>query len=105
VPGGRPRVARSGKIRRSAGGWTSNALRAGQRQSEQGVTEAVRHHPKEPCRPTWLADVVAAAPRQCLDDIKAQVLELIKARYADLGPTLAAEKLREVHGIPVGRET
>lgn len=48
---------------------------------------------------------MAAAPRQCLDDIKAQVLELIKARYADLGPTLAAEKLREVHGIPVGRET
>lgn len=57
MPGGRPRVARSGKIRRSAGGWTSNALRAGQRQSEQGVTEAVRHHPKEPCQPTWLADV------------------------------------------------
>ncbi|WP_374473229.1 hypothetical protein [Phenylobacterium sp.] len=40
-----------------------------------------------------------------MDDIRAQVLELIKARYADLGPTLVAEKLREVHGIPVGRET
>ena len=38
-------------------------------------------------------------------DIKVQALELIKARYADFGPTLAAEKLREVHGIFIGRET
>ncbi len=33
------------------------------------------------------------------------MLELIRARYADFGPTLAAEKLREVHGITIGRET
>jgi hypothetical protein len=32
-------------------------------------------------------------------------LELIRTRYADFGPTLAAEKLREVHGITIGRET
>ena len=38
-------------------------------------------------------------------DIKTRALELIRARYADFGPTLAAEKLREVHGITVGRET
>ena len=31
--------------------------------------------------------------------------EQIRERYADFGPTLAAEKLREVHGITVGRET
>ena len=46
-----------------------------------------------------------ASNRQMPIDIKAQALELIKARYADFGPTLAAEKLREVHGIIVGRET
>jgi len=46
-----------------------------------------------------------ASNRQTPSDIKARVLELIKARYADFGPTLAAEKLREVHGITIGRET
>lgn len=46
-----------------------------------------------------------ASNRQTPTDIKAQALELIKARYADFGPTLAAEKLREVHGITIGRET
>jgi len=46
-----------------------------------------------------------ASNRQTPTAIKDQALELIKARYADFGPTLAAEKLREVHGIVVGRET
>ena len=36
---------------------------------------------------------------------KAQALEVIRERYADFGPTLAAEKLRELHGITIGRET
>lgn len=43
--------------------------------------------------------------RQMPESLKAQALELIKARYADFGPTLAAEKLREVHRITIGRET
>jgi hypothetical protein len=46
-----------------------------------------------------------ASNRQMPADVKTQALELIRARYADFGPTLAAEKLREVHGIVVGRET
>jgi hypothetical protein len=33
------------------------------------------------------------------------VLELVKAHYEDFGPTLAAEKLRERHGLPIGVET
>jgi hypothetical protein len=33
------------------------------------------------------------------------VLALIREWYWDFGPTLAAEKLREVHGIALGRET
>src|SRR5512144_1264813 len=32
-------------------------------------------------------------------------LTIIRERYWDFGPTLAAEKLREVHGITLGRET
>jgi hypothetical protein len=46
-----------------------------------------------------------ASNRQTPMAIKGQALELIRARYADFGPTLAAEKLREVHGITIGRET
>lgn len=33
------------------------------------------------------------------------VLTIIRERYADFGPTLACEKLRELHGITVGKET
>ena len=43
--------------------------------------------------------------RQAPTGLKEQVLELIRTKYTDLGPTLAAEKLREVHGITIGRET
>lgn len=32
-------------------------------------------------------------------------LALIRERYSDFGPTLAAEKLAEAHGIRVSRET
>lgn len=33
------------------------------------------------------------------------VLGIVRDKYIDFGPTLAAEKLREVHGLPVGVET
>lgn len=33
------------------------------------------------------------------------VLSIVRDRYADFGPTLAAEKLRELHGLPIGVET
>jgi len=34
-----------------------------------------------------------------------QALGLVRARYADFGPTLACEKLTEQHGVAVSRET
>lgn len=34
-----------------------------------------------------------------------QALEIIKERYSDFGPTLAREKLEEIHGIIIGKET
>jgi transposase len=39
------------------------------------------------------------------DNVRATALAIIGQRYADFGPTLAAEKLRELHGISLGRET
>ena len=37
--------------------------------------------------------------------LRRTVLTIIRQWYWDFGPTLAAEKLREDHGIAVGRET
>ena len=37
--------------------------------------------------------------------LRTKVLEIIRERYGDFGPTLAAEKLGELHGIVLGRET
>jgi hypothetical protein len=37
--------------------------------------------------------------------LRTKALALIGERYWDFGPSLAAEKLREVHGITLGRET
>ena len=37
--------------------------------------------------------------------VRRAVLAMIREWYWDFGPTLAAEKLREAHGITVGRET
>jgi transposase len=39
------------------------------------------------------------------DDVRDQALELVRASYADFGPTLAAEMLAEKHGLRVSRET
>lgn len=38
-------------------------------------------------------------------DVRHAAIDIIKARYADFGPTLAAEKLQELHDITVSRET
>jgi transposase len=39
------------------------------------------------------------------DDVREKALALIRARYQDFGPTLAAEMLTEHHGLRVSRET
>ena len=43
--------------------------------------------------------------RKLAVEMKAKVVALVRERYADFGPKLAHEKLVEVHGIRVGRET
>jgi Winged helix-turn helix len=37
--------------------------------------------------------------------VRTKALSVIRERYWDFGPTFAAEKLREVHQITLGRET
>ena len=37
--------------------------------------------------------------------LREEVTQLVRDRYADFGPTLAAEKLLERHGLKVSRET
>lgn len=43
--------------------------------------------------------------RQIGDGVRDLALELVRERYRDFGPTLAAEKLAEEHGVSVSRET
>jgi hypothetical protein len=37
--------------------------------------------------------------------LQAEAMALVRERYADFGPTLAQEKLSELHDVQVGRET
>ena len=39
------------------------------------------------------------------DAVRDQAIQLVRAAYADFGPTLAAEKLLELHGLKISRET
>lgn len=43
--------------------------------------------------------------RQLAQGVATQALTLIRDQYADFGPTLACEKLRERHGITLAKET
>lgn len=68
-------------------------LRLSKAYQEQGATALIS---KKRGRPS---------NRQTPASVKVQALEIIRDKYADFGPTLAAEKLRELHGITIGRET
>jgi hypothetical protein len=46
-----------------------------------------------------------ASNRRLPAALQTRALELVRERYADFGPTLAGEKLRELHGVDVSRET
>ena len=39
------------------------------------------------------------------EEARREALRLVRERYADFGPTFAAEKLSEEHGLPLSRET
>ena len=44
-------------------------------------------------------------PRRFPEAVKRQALDLIRAKYSDFGPTLAQEKLTELHGLSLSVET
>ena len=46
-----------------------------------------------------------ASNRRLPEALQLRALDLVRERYADFGPTLAREKLREFHGVDVARET
>ncbi len=46
-----------------------------------------------------------ASNRKLSVEVREAALALVRARYSDFGPTLAVEKLVEVHGQCVSRET
>lgn len=46
-----------------------------------------------------------ASNHQLDPQLREKALKMIQARYADFGPTLAHEKLTEVHHLPLGLET
>jgi hypothetical protein len=56
----------------------------------QALVSRRRGRPSNRCYPTAL---------------RAEVIGIIRERYPDFGPTLAAEKLAELHGIHLARET
>lgn len=43
--------------------------------------------------------------RQLMPGLAERALRIIRERYADFGPTLACEKLAEVHGLYLAKET
>ncbi|QIA63311.1 helix-turn-helix domain-containing protein [Vibrio astriarenae] len=43
--------------------------------------------------------------RRYADDFRMQVLEIVRAQYADFSPTFALEKLIEQHNLKVSKET
>jgi transposase len=57
--------------------------------------------------PTGLASKRRGRPsnRRHADAFREHVVELVRTHYADFGPTLACEKLREFHGAKVSVET
>ena len=46
-----------------------------------------------------------AGNRQLMPELANRALLLVREHYADFGPTLACEKLREVHGLRIAIET
>ena len=73
--------------------------------SERQISRLCRRY--EACGPVGLVSCKRGKPsnRELPIDLRARAMALVRERYADFGPTLACEKLRECHGIVLGKET
>ena len=92
-------VDRAGLIRRVLEGRLMMGLTA--RQVRRMCRAYERHGPRR------LISGKRGKPgnNQRLGSVRADVVALVRERYADFGPTLAAEKLRELHRFFVSKET
>ncbi len=75
------------------------------RLSERQISRLCRRY--EACGPAGLVSGKRGQPsnRELPIDLRARAMALVRERYADFGPTLACEKLRECHGIGLAKET
>jgi len=75
------------------------------RLCERQVSRLVRRY--EAAGPAALVAARRGQPgnRELPVDRRARAMVLVRERYADFGPTLACEKLRECHGITPSKET
>ncbi|CAG9257474.1 ISNCY family transposase [Paraburkholderia caribensis] len=81
-------------------------LAAGRLQlCERQVSRLVRRY--ETAGPAGLVSARRGQPsnRELPVDVRARTMALVRERYADFGPTLACEKLRECHGVVLAKET
>ena len=72
---------------------------------ERQVSRLVRRY--EASGPAGLVSGRRGQPsnRELPIDLRARAMALVRERYADFGPTLACEKLRECHGVVLAKET
>ena len=56
-------------------------------------------------RGVGVSEVRKAQQHQLTDGVASRAVALIRQRYPDFGPTLACEKLRELHGLSLSKET
>src|SRR5258708_2102233 len=104
---------------------SDNGHESGDRASVQAATRVKAEQPskRSVCRQSrgrdcgWLGGVRYTGPQGCgqrrgwepsnrryPDAIRRSALSIVRERYADFGPTLAAEKLAEVHSLSLSRE-
>jgi hypothetical protein len=77
---------------------------AAEARAPSGVP-AVEGVPERGCGRTDLATTRSPQQPGKPGELRTKALAIIRQRYWDFGPTLASEKLREVHGITLGCET
>src|SRR5258708_33205586 len=87
---GRIRIAEASTLRGLGRRQVFRLAKAYGEHGPQALVARRRGKPSNRCYPTAL---------------RAEVIGIIRERYSDFGPTLAAEKLAERHGIHVARET
>jgi hypothetical protein len=87
---GRIRIAEASALMGLGRRQVFRLAKAFSQHGPQALVSRRRGRPSNRCYPTAL---------------RAEVIGIIRERYADFGPTLAAEKLAELHGIVLARET